>query len=223
MFDAEHFFDGFKEDGEYTLRLPRGGACGRRALDRALRHQWRDAAARGRGDRRRGCVRSHPGRAARHPHPQRHRERGRQQPGRDPRRGAAGAGHAERAGRALRQRQPGQPDPDAEAQAGLRGRRQRRRPAPPDPALAHLRRAAQPHAEPARAPMSAPRPSPTRRACTPRRWRRARTSTSTSTRRWSATRATSWSPTRPAAPTCCSASPRWGSTSIRTPSRRPSC
>ena len=145
--------------------------------------------------------RAHSRRAAGHPHPQRHRERGRQQPGRDPRRRAAGPGHAERPGRALRQRQPGQPDPDLEAQARLRDRRERRRPAPPDPALAHLRRAAQPHARTGTRPTSAPRPSPTRRACTPRRWPRARPSTSTSTRRWSATPATSWSPTRPAAPT----------------------
>ena len=129
--------------------LPAGGARSGCPLDRALRHQWRRPAARGRGGGRPGGA-AHPGRAAGHPHPQRHRERRRQQPGRHPGRRAAGAGHAQRPGRALRQRQSGEPDPDPEAQAGLRGRGQRRRPAPPDPALAHLRRAAEPHAQPAR-------------------------------------------------------------------------
>ena len=52
MFDAEHFFDGYKEDPDYALACLQAALDGRRALDRALRHQWRCAAARGRGDRR---------------------------------------------------------------------------------------------------------------------------------------------------------------------------
>ena len=48
-------------------------------------------------------------------------------------------------------------------------------------------------------PTSAPAPSPTRAACTPRRWSRTRRATSTSTPSWSATSATSWSRIRPGA------------------------
>ena len=59
MFDAEHFFDGFKEDAAYTLACLQAAQRGRGALDRALRHQRRRPAARGRGDRRaRGRTRS---------------------------------------------------------------------------------------------------------------------------------------------------------------------
>ena len=41
--------------------LPQGGRGGRRALDRAVRHQWRHAAARGRAHRRRGGASASPG------------------------------------------------------------------------------------------------------------------------------------------------------------------
>ena len=61
MLDAEHFFDGFKEDADYTLACLRGGLRGRRALDRALRHQWRHIAARGRGGRRHASPQRIPG------------------------------------------------------------------------------------------------------------------------------------------------------------------
>ena len=45
MFDAEHFFDGYKANPDYALRLHCSAAVRRRrALDRAVRHQWRHAA-----------------------------------------------------------------------------------------------------------------------------------------------------------------------------------
>ena len=87
-------------------RLPAGGARRRGALGGALRHQRRHAAGRGRGDHRGGDRGRHPGRPARHPHPRRHRQRGGELARGGRRRRAAGAGHAERARRALRQRQP---------------------------------------------------------------------------------------------------------------------
>ena len=106
MFDAEHFFDGYKANPDYAL------ACLKAALEAGARwmvlcdtnggtlpHEV-EAIVGARG-------RAHPGRPAGHPHPQRHRERGRQLAGGGARRRAAGAGHAERARRALRQRQPG--------------------------------------------------------------------------------------------------------------------
>ena len=57
MFDAEHFFDGYKANPAYALRMRRGGLQRRRALDRAVRHQRRHAAARDRAHRRRRGAR----------------------------------------------------------------------------------------------------------------------------------------------------------------------
>ena len=54
LFDAEHFFDGYKANPDYALRCLLGGLRSRRPLDRAVRHQRRHAAARGRAHRRRG-------------------------------------------------------------------------------------------------------------------------------------------------------------------------
>ncbi len=130
-------------------RLPRRGRERRGALDRALRHQWRLPAAR---DRPRGRAGEPAGaaRAARHPYPQRYRERGRQQPGRGPGRRPPGSGYLERPRRALRQRQSGRPDPDADAQDGLRDRGRRGRASPSDRAVAGSGRAAEPHSRPPR-------------------------------------------------------------------------
>ena len=44
MFDAEHFFDGYKANPDYALECMQGGLQSRRALDRAVRHQWRHLA-----------------------------------------------------------------------------------------------------------------------------------------------------------------------------------
>ena len=57
--------------------LPARGIRGRRALDRAVRHQWRHAAGARSGGGVAGHRRRHPRRPAGHPHPQRHRNGGR--------------------------------------------------------------------------------------------------------------------------------------------------
>ncbi len=45
MLDCEHFFDGYKANPDYALACAKAAYDVRRALDRALRHQWRHAAA----------------------------------------------------------------------------------------------------------------------------------------------------------------------------------
>ncbi len=45
MFDAEHFFDGFKANPEYALRCVRAAYESRRPLGGSVRHQRRHAAA----------------------------------------------------------------------------------------------------------------------------------------------------------------------------------
>ena len=73
--DAEHFFDGYRDNRDYALEVLRDGRRGRRRGGRAVRHQRRDAARLGgrRGRRRRRHDRRAQGR---HPLPQRHRLRG---------------------------------------------------------------------------------------------------------------------------------------------------
>ena len=142
--------------GQSGLRagLRQGRLRGRRALGGAVRHQWRYAAARGGGDRRRGRQ-AYPGRPCRHPRPQRHRAGGGEFARGGARRRAPDPGHAERARRALRQRQSRLDHPDAEAQAGIRRqvrhRRLGRQAQDAGARLAHARRDAQPRAQPARA------------------------------------------------------------------------
>ena len=51
LFDAEHFFDGYKRNPEFALRTLEGGRDEGRVAPRALRHQRRRAAARGRAHR----------------------------------------------------------------------------------------------------------------------------------------------------------------------------
>jgi 2-isopropylmalate synthase len=46
MFDAEHFFDGYKANSAYADALPEGGLRRRARVGRAVRHQWRHAALR---------------------------------------------------------------------------------------------------------------------------------------------------------------------------------
>ena len=154
MVDCEHFFDGYKANPKYAL------ACAKTSIDAGAR--WAVLCDTNGGtlpheiERIVGGGRArHSRRPSRHPRPQRHRQRGRQFARRDPRRRAAGAGHAERPRRALRQRQSRDPDPDAGAEGrvrrALRNRRQPEVAAPDHPDLARLRRAAQPLAEPPRA------------------------------------------------------------------------
>ena len=51
LFDAEHFFDGYKHNPEFALRVAGGGGDQGRVARRAVRHQRRCAAARGRAHR----------------------------------------------------------------------------------------------------------------------------------------------------------------------------
>src|SRR6185295_11090429 len=101
LFDAEHFFDGYKANPDYALScLAAAQQAGANWL--VLRHQWRHP-SRGRLPHRlRSEVAAAAG-EARHPCPQRHRSGGRSQSGRAPRRRAADSGHAQRPWRALRQ------------------------------------------------------------------------------------------------------------------------
>ena len=50
--DAEHFFDGYRDDRAYALEVAAGGGRGRRRGRRPVRHQRRHAAAAGRRRRR---------------------------------------------------------------------------------------------------------------------------------------------------------------------------
>ena len=154
----------------------------------------------------RSCKRS-AGRPCRHPCPQRHRAGGRELARRGARRRAPDPGHAQRPRRALRQRQSRLDHPDPEAQAGirraLRDRRRRRAARRRSTHVSHaldemLNRAPNRHApyvgESAFATKagihaSAHRQGPgdLRARARPRR---------------SATGASSWCRTRPAAPTC---------------------
>ena len=117
VYDAEHYFDGFKKDRELRARDAAGGRARGRQLPRAVRHQRREPAVGGGRDRARDpAARRAP---ARHPRPQRRRVRGRELAGRDPRGRGARPGDPERLRRALRQREPrvDHPEPHAEARA----------------------------------------------------------------------------------------------------------
>ena len=76
MVDCEHFFDGYKAQSRLRARLREDRPRGRRALGRALRHQRRHAADGDPRDRLGPDRGRHPGRASRHPRPQRHRPGG---------------------------------------------------------------------------------------------------------------------------------------------------
>ena len=82
FFDAEHFFDGYKANPEYALRVLEAAATNGADVPRAVRHQRRLAAARGAAHRRPRSTPTSGRPAARHPHPERHRLRGRQLGGR---------------------------------------------------------------------------------------------------------------------------------------------
>ena len=69
LVDCEHFFDGYKAQPGLRAALRRDGARRRRPLGRALRHQWRHHALRGRRDRRARCSTRRARRQARHPCP----------------------------------------------------------------------------------------------------------------------------------------------------------
>ena len=127
IYDAEHFFDGWRADAEYALETLRAAARGGAETivlcdtnGGSLPWQIADGVARrARGRRRR--------RAPRHPRARRRRLRRGQLARRGARRRAPRAGHDQRLGRALRQRQPvrGHPRPRAQARPALPARRAR--------------------------------------------------------------------------------------------------
>ena len=119
LFDAEHFFDGYKANPDYALD------CIRAAHDAGAR--WLVLCDTNGGtmpeDVYRIVVRGESEAArsgTRHPRAQRHRTGGGRQLGRRARRRAADPGHAERARRALRQRQSVLAAADADAEGALR-------------------------------------------------------------------------------------------------------
>ena len=189
IYDAEHFFDGYKADPAYaleTLRAAvRGGAETVVLCDTnggTMPWEIREIVA--------GCERSASA-SVRHPHPQRRRMRGGEHARRRARRRHAGAGHDQRLRRTLRQRELvlDHPGPRAQARPALPARR----PAADAVRGVALRgRGRQPRAR---------RPPGLRRQVTRSRTRAASTSppcaarrraTSTSIRSWSATRCASW-------------------------------
>ena len=146
IYDAEHFFDAWRDDPGYALECLRAAvAAGAENVTlcdtngSSLPGQVAEATA--------AVVAELGDRAAgRHPHPQRRRVRGRQlarrgRGGRPP-----GPGHDERLRRALRQREPGLDPAGAAAQARLRVRR--RRPDAPADRDRALRRRAHQHRRP---------------------------------------------------------------------------
>ena len=182
--DAEHFFDGYRDNRDYALEVLRTAFDCRRRGGRAVRHQRRHAARL--GGRRRERRGRDDRRARRHPLPQRHRLRGREHAVRGRRRRHARPGHPQRVRRTHRQRRPRQ------------RRRQPRAQARP-PGAAERVCCARPPGSPMRSPRSptsrrrhgsrtsASRRSRTRPGCTPARSRSTRTSTSTWIPRASAT------------------------------------
>ena len=117
FFDAEHFFDGYRVDPEFTLRVleaaAEGGAETVVLCDTnggSLPHEVQQATAE---------VVAHLGRRRpdRHPHPERLGLRGGQLGRRRPGRGHPAPGHGQRLRRAHRQRQPHDLHPRPRAQA----------------------------------------------------------------------------------------------------------
>ena len=113
VYDAEHFFDGYKADRDYALVHAPRGAPGRRPHARAVRHERRHADRRAaRGSSATSAARSRrdpdaPGRDVGHPHPQRRRAGRRQLDRRGRGRHPPRPGDDQRLRRALRQREHG--------------------------------------------------------------------------------------------------------------------
>ena len=118
VYDAEHFFDGFRRRLRLRDRVPARGVRGRRREPDDVRHQRRLAAASGGFGGARGALGAAGGGVG-HPHAQRRRVRGGELAGRDRRGRGDGAGDDERLRRALRQRQPDLDHPEPAAEDGL--------------------------------------------------------------------------------------------------------
>ena len=81
IYDAEHAFDGYKDDPEYALATWQAAEKAGADLRRAVRHQRR-LPARAKSRRITAAARGKLNARARHPHPQRHRPGRGQRPGR---------------------------------------------------------------------------------------------------------------------------------------------
>ena len=121
VYDAEHFFDGWRDDRDYALRVPagRGRAPGAETVVLCDTNGGSLPAPDRRGDRRRRGGRGGGPRIGIHCHNDADCARGQHARGacearRDPR-----PGHAQRLRRALRQREPRLDHPQPAAQAGL--------------------------------------------------------------------------------------------------------
>ena len=119
IYDAEHFFDGYRDDPAYAIECLQAaleaGAENLTMCDTngaSLPHEIAEAVH--------VVRRALPNAALGHPHPQRRRVRGRELARRRSPRAPAGPGHDERLRRALRQREPDLDHPEPAAQDGLR-------------------------------------------------------------------------------------------------------
>ena len=191
--DCEHFFDGYKHDRDYGVRVLDAARRGGRRRRRPVRHERRHAAdGRARHRQRRTPAYGNP---ARHPHPGRHRLRGGQHAGRGRRRCHARPGHRERLRRTCRKRRHLRHHRRAGDQDGPR-----RLPPGCLPRWCASRTRSPRSPTWRRTPTSrtsARRRSRTRRACTRQRSRCRRSCTTTSTRPSSATTSASSSPRWP--------------------------
>ena len=120
IYDAEHFFDAYRDDPDYALRCLDGGARRRRRERHAVRHQRLQPAHRQVAEATAAWSPEPRRRAGRHPHPQRRRVRRRELACRGRAGRVARAGHDERHRRALRQRRTSCRSSRAPAEAGLR-------------------------------------------------------------------------------------------------------
>ena len=118
FFDAEHFFDGYKANPEYALRVLEAAATNGADCLVMCDTNGGSLPARGAAHRHARSTPTSGRPAARHPHPERLRLRGRQLGRRGARRGDAAAGHGQRLRRAHRQRQPHDLHPQPRAQDG---------------------------------------------------------------------------------------------------------
>ena len=228
VYDAEHFFDGYRADRDYalsTLRAARQAGARTLVLCDTNGGTMTNELVSIIGDVR-GSLDGDPDAPRGHlgdPHPQRRRPGRRQLDGRGGRRDPPRPGHDQRLRRAGRQREHGQHPGQPRAQDAARPRPGRwRRPGRPDRAVALGRgdRQHQPRTTTSRT--SGARRSRTRAASTARRSPRSSGATSTSTRRPSATPGGWSSPSWAAGPTSRSV-PSSSAISSRASSTRASC
>ena len=120
IYDAEHFFDGYKADPEYALSTLQAAQAGGAEVIRLVRHQWRHDALRNSADHRGRSARTH--RASGHSHAQRRGHGRGQQHCRARNGGDARAGYDQRIRRTLWQCQSVFGHSQYRAQAGQKQR-----------------------------------------------------------------------------------------------------